>query len=149
MNTQEQYQTDQILHDLFSTLRTESPAGDFTSRVMSRIAPELVQVESVGPVRISGRIWLAVFFSLVFFSLLFFTSDIPAFDFLNRYLDFSWLSDFTISDRSAIFLQKLWTGLEGIKINYILIPVIALSGLIGIDYTLNHKSRSTTFFSIL
>lgn len=148
MNTHEQYQTDQILHDLFSNLRTESPADDFTARVMSKITPEFVQVETV-PARISGRIWLAIFFSLAFFSLLFFTSDIPAFDFLNRYLDFSWLSNFTLSDRTAIFLQKLWAAFEGIKLYYILIPAIALLGLIGIDHTLNRRTRSTTFFSVL
>ncbi|PKP21382.1 MAG: hypothetical protein CVU06_10065 [Bacteroidetes bacterium HGW-Bacteroidetes-22] len=149
MSLQQQLDADKILHDLFANLKTESPSEDFTRRLMTRISPEFIHQESIEPFKISGRIWLAIFVSVVFFSLLFFTSDIPAFDFLNKYLDFRWLADFTISDRSTLFFQKMVSSIEGIKLNYILIPFMALLGLIGIDRVINHKAGNTTFFTFL
>lgn len=149
MSLQEQHDADKILHDLFAHLKTESPSEDFTTRLMTKISPEFIHIESVEPFKISGRIWLAIFVSVVFFSLLFFTSDIPAFDFLNKYLDFKWLADFSISDRSAIFFQKMVTSIESVKLTYILIPIISLLGLMGIDRAINHRTGSSTFFTIL
>lgn len=149
MSIQEQHDADKILRDLFAHLKTESPSQDFTTRLMTRISPEFIHLESIEPFKISGRIWLAIFVSVVFFSLLFFTSDIPAFDFINKYLDFHWLANFTISDRSAIFFQKMISSIEGVRLSYVLIPILALLGLMGIDRVINHKAGNTTFFTIL
>lgn len=149
MSTNQQQDADKILRDLFSHLKTESPSDGFTQLVMARVAPESVQVETVEPFKINGRIWLAIFVSVVFFSLLFFTSDIPAFDVLNGYLDFGWVTDFTLSDRVVLFFQQMIAGFEGIKLNYILIPLMALLGLIGIDRIVNRKTGTSTFFSMM
>lgn len=149
MSTNQQQDADKILRELFSHLKTESPSEDFTRFVMAKVAPETIHAESVEPFKISGRIWLALFVSVVFFSLLFFTSDIPAFDVLNRYLDFSWMAGFTLSDQVVVFFQQMVAGFEGIKLNYILIPLMALLGLIGIDRIVNRKTGTSTFFSFM
>lgn len=149
MSKNVQYQTDKMLQDLFSTMKLDSPSSDFTDRVMARISPEFANEQVSEPEAVSSRIWLAILFSVLFFSLLFFTSDIPAFDFLNRFLDFRWFTDFTLSDRLAHFLQKVWIGFDSVRVSYVVIPFTVLLGWVGIDLLVNRKTGSSAFFPVL
>lgn len=149
MNTYDPHQTDAMLREIFSTMKLDSPSNDFSARVMAQIAPEYAKDEVVDQSDVKKRMWLAIAFSILFFSLLFFTSDIPAFDIFNRFLDFKWFTDFTISDSATQFIQRVWLVISNIRLSYVMIPLIALAMLAGVDYLLNNKTRESSFFTLL